>query len=130
VSQRFNNDNILLEQACANIKKQTFVHFHCKNMVILSKFLDFVMFEAKDLAHINAKLKIFITLINYHFCPIFHAENMLSKFTHFKGPILTLLGPTSLLEKIVLLISHVQFTFISIMKFYSDGQSDPKKKVN
>jgi hypothetical protein len=45
VSHRFNNVNILVEQACATIKKHTFVNFHCRNMAILSKFLDFKMFE-------------------------------------------------------------------------------------
>jgi hypothetical protein len=36
VSQRCNNDNILVEHALANIKTQTFVNFHSKNMVILA----------------------------------------------------------------------------------------------
>jgi hypothetical protein len=38
--------------------------------------------------------------INYHICPIFHAENNLTKlqfnFAHFIGPILTLRGPAPL----------------------------------
>jgi hypothetical protein len=70
LSQRFTNDNILEEQACA--KKKLFI-------VAISKCLDFVMFESNDLMHISAKLKIFITFINYqiHVCPIFQAENSL-----------------------------------------------------
>jgi hypothetical protein len=58
------------------------------------------MFETYDLRHISAKLKIFIIVINYYICSIFHAENNLLKlqfnFTHFIRPILTLCGPTSL----------------------------------
>jgi hypothetical protein len=43
VSQRFNYDNILVEQTCAKIKKQTFVHFHCRNMVFFfNHVLEFV----------------------------------------------------------------------------------------
>jgi hypothetical protein len=38
--------------------------------------------------------------INHHICPIFYAENNLSKlqfnFAHFIGPILTIRGATSL----------------------------------
>jgi hypothetical protein len=101
VSQRFNNDNILVEQACANIKnKQTFVNFYCINIVAFCKSLDFVMFETKNVMHTSAELKMLTTLINYHMCPIFHAENNLSKlqfnFTHSIGSILTLRGPTPL----------------------------------
>jgi hypothetical protein len=74
VSQRFTTDNILVEKASANIKKktQTFVNFYCRNMVMFSKFSNFVMFETKDLI---------IILINYlyHKCPIVHAENNFSK---------------------------------------------------
>jgi hypothetical protein len=55
VSQRFNDDNIFVEQACADIKNQTFLNFHCRYMVIFNKFLDFVIFERKDLGHISAK---------------------------------------------------------------------------
>jgi hypothetical protein len=44
--------------------------------------------------------KIFTISINHHICPIFHAENNLSKlkfnFAHFIGPILTLRGPAPL----------------------------------
>jgi hypothetical protein len=44
--------------------------------------------------------KKFIISINHHTCPIFHAENNLSKlqfnFAHFIGLILTLRGPASL----------------------------------
>jgi hypothetical protein len=47
------------------------------------------------------KKKITIS-INHQTCPIFHAENDMSKlqfnFAHFIGPILTLRGPTSLYE--------------------------------
>jgi hypothetical protein len=70
-------------------------------MVILTKFLDFVMFGTRDLGHNGVKFKKFTISINHHIhvCPIFHAENNLSKlqfnFAHFIGPILTLRGPTS-----------------------------------
>jgi hypothetical protein len=72
-------------------------------MVILTKFLDFVMFGTRDLGHNGVKLKKKITIsINHHICPIFYAENNLSKlqlnFAHFIGPILTLREPTSLFD--------------------------------
>jgi hypothetical protein len=69
-------------------------------MVILTKFLDFVMFGTGDLGHNGEKLKKNIFSLNHHIYPIFHAENNLSKlqfnFAHFSGPILTLRGPASL----------------------------------
>jgi hypothetical protein len=44
--------------------------------------------------------KKFTMFINHHICPIFRAENNLSKlqfnFAHFIGPILTLCGPAPL----------------------------------
>jgi hypothetical protein len=47
--------------------------------------------------------KIFTISINHHICPIFQAENNLSKlefnFAHFIGPILTLRGRAPLLPK-------------------------------
>jgi hypothetical protein len=46
--QKFNNDNILVEQGCVSIKEQT---FHSRNMLILTKFLYFVMFGTRDLRH-------------------------------------------------------------------------------
>jgi hypothetical protein len=52
-SQRFNND-ILAEQGCASIKKQTFLNFHSRN-VIFSIFWDFVMSETRDLGHNGEK---------------------------------------------------------------------------
>jgi hypothetical protein len=97
MSQRLINDNILVEQGCASIKKQTFVDFHSRNMVnfYFSKLLDFGMFGT--MAKIS---KNFTISINHHISPIFHAENNLSKLqfnlAHFIGPILTLRGPTSL----------------------------------
>jgi hypothetical protein len=46
--------------------------------------------------------KNFTISISHHICPIFHAENDLSKlkfnFAHFIGPILTLRGPTPLCQ--------------------------------
>jgi hypothetical protein len=57
MSQRFNKDYILVEQGCASIKEQTFLNFHNRNMVIFSKFLDFVMFRTRDLRHNGEKLK-------------------------------------------------------------------------
>jgi hypothetical protein len=89
-------------------------------MVIFSKFLDLVMFETKDLRHISAKLKIFIFLINYHTCPIFHAENNLSKlqfnFTHFIESILNLRGPTSFVLQVKLTYNSItQFQFLHIV---------------
>jgi hypothetical protein len=50
------------------------------------------MFGTGDLGHNGEKLKKKITIsINHHICPIFHAENNLSKlkfnFAHFIGPI-------------------------------------------
>jgi hypothetical protein len=41
--QRFNNDNVVVEQGCASIKKQTFLNFHSRNIVIFIKFLDLVI---------------------------------------------------------------------------------------
>jgi ribosomal protein S19 len=101
MSQRLNNDNILVEQGCASIKKtKHFVNFHSRNMVILTKFLDFVMFGTRDLGHNGENFKKITISINHHICPIFQAENNLSKlqfnFAHFIGPILTLRGPTPL----------------------------------
>jgi hypothetical protein len=55
MSQRLNNDNILVEQGCAGIKNKHFVDFHSRNMVILTKFLDFVMFWTRDLGHNGKK---------------------------------------------------------------------------
>jgi hypothetical protein len=102
MSQRFINNNILVEQGCASIKEQTFFDFHSSNMVIFSKFLDFVMFGTGDLGHSGKNKKKSTIFINHHICPIFHAENNLSKlqfnFAHFIGPILTLRG--YLFEKI------------------------------
>jgi hypothetical protein len=60
ISQRFNNDNILVEQGCASIKNKHSVDFHSRNMVILSIFLDFVMFETGDLWHIDEKFNSFL----------------------------------------------------------------------
>jgi hypothetical protein len=84
-----------VEQGYASIKNKHFIDFHSRNMVIFSKFLDFVMFGTGDLGH-NAekfKKKKNIISINHHICPIFHAENNLSKlqfnFAHFIRPILT-----------------------------------------
>jgi hypothetical protein len=49
--------------------------------------------------------KKFTISINHHICPIFHAENNLSKlqfnYAHFIGPILILRGPASLFCLIV-----------------------------
>jgi hypothetical protein len=82
------------------LKNKHFADFHSRNMVILTKFLDFVMFGTKDLGHNGVKLKKITISIN-HVCPIFHAENNLSKlqfnFAHFIGPILTLRGPAPLI---------------------------------
>jgi hypothetical protein len=66
-------------------------------MVILTKFFDFVMFGTRDLGHNGEKLKKKITIsINHHICPIFLAEDNLSKlqfnFVHFIGLILSLRG--------------------------------------
>jgi hypothetical protein len=66
-------------------------------MVILTKFLDIVMFATRDLGHNGEKLKKkMIISINNHICPIFHAEDNLSKlqfnFAPFIGPILTIRG--------------------------------------
>jgi hypothetical protein len=48
--------------------------------------------------------KKFTISINHHICPIFHAENNLSKlkfnFAHFIGPILTLRGPAPFVIKL------------------------------
>jgi hypothetical protein len=73
-------------------------------MVIWIKFLDFVKFGTRNLGHNGEKFKKKITIsINHHICPIFHAENNLSKlqfnFAHFIGPILTLRGPASLHDR-------------------------------
>jgi hypothetical protein len=62
MSQRFINDNILVEQGCASIKNKHFVDFHSRNMVIFSKFLDFLMFENGDLGHSGGKFKKFYHL--------------------------------------------------------------------
>jgi hypothetical protein len=86
------------------LKNKHFVDFHSRNMVNFSKFLDFVMFGTGDLGHSGEKLKKITIFINHHICPIFHAENNLSKlqfnFAHFTGPILTLRGLTSLAKYI------------------------------
>jgi hypothetical protein len=75
-------------------------------MVILTKFLDFVMFGTKDLGHNGVKLKKNLPSPQ----TIIYAENNLSKlqfnFAHFIGPILTLREPTSLF---VCFESHEQF---------------------
>jgi hypothetical protein len=61
------------------LKNKHFVDFHRRNMVILSIFLDFVMFETGDLDQNGVKLKKKITIfINHHICPIFHAKNNFS----------------------------------------------------
>jgi hypothetical protein len=82
------------------LKNKHFVDFHSRNTVILTNFLDFVMFGTRDIGHNGVKLKKITSSINHHICPIFHAENNLSKlklnFAHFNGPILTLREPTSL----------------------------------
>jgi hypothetical protein len=103
MSQRFINSNILVEQGCASIKKQTFFFFIFIAEIryfFFSKFLDFVMFGTGDLGHNGEKLKTIAISLNHHICPIFHAENNLSKlqlnFAHFIGPILTLRGPAPL----------------------------------
>jgi hypothetical protein len=100
MSQRFNNDYILVEQGCASIKKnQTFLNFHSRNMVIFSKFLDFVMFGTRDLRHNGTMAKKKITIsINYHICPISMQKIICQNFNSilpFIGPILTHVGPTS-----------------------------------
>jgi hypothetical protein len=38
-------------------KNEHFVDFHSRNMVILTKFLDFVMFGTRDLGHNGIKSK-------------------------------------------------------------------------
>jgi hypothetical protein len=82
------------------LKNKHFVDFHSRNKVILTKFLDFVMFGTRDIGHNGVKLKKNPISINHHICPIFHAENNSPKlqfnFAHFIGPIFTLCGPTSL----------------------------------
>jgi hypothetical protein len=57
MSQRFNNDNILVEQAVLVLKNKHFVDFHSRNMVIFSKLLDFVMSGTGDLGHNGEKVK-------------------------------------------------------------------------
>jgi hypothetical protein len=39
------------------LKNKHFVNFHSRNMVILTKFLDLVMFGTRDLGHNGEKLK-------------------------------------------------------------------------
>jgi hypothetical protein len=59
MSQRFIDDNILVEQGCASIKNKHFVDFHSRNMVIFSEFLDFVIFGTGDLVQNGEKFKTF-----------------------------------------------------------------------
>jgi hypothetical protein len=67
-------------------------------MVISTKFMDTVMFGTRDLGHNGEKFKKIYHLNKpSYICPIFHAENNLSKlefnFAHFIGLILPLHGP-------------------------------------
>jgi hypothetical protein len=54
--------------------------------------------------------KYFTISINHHICPIFHAENNLSKlqfnFAHFIGPILTLRGPAPLYARLSSMLAY------------------------
>jgi hypothetical protein len=71
-------------------------------MVILTKFLDFVMFGTRDLGHNDIKFK--KISINHHIHALYFMQKTMSKlqfnFAHFIGPILTLQGPTSLIWKV------------------------------
>jgi hypothetical protein len=109
MSQRLDNDNILVSKAVLVLKNKHFVDFHSRNMVMLTKFFDFVMFGTRDLGHNGVNLKKITISISYHICPIFHAENNLSKlqfnFAHFIGPILTLRGPAPFTVSIITLLA-------------------------
>jgi hypothetical protein len=101
VSQRFNDDNTIVEQTCVNIKKNQTFNFYCRNMVIFSKFLILWCLGLLISGTLAQNSKMFTISIYHHICPLFHAKNNLSKLqincTHFIGPILNLGGPISFL---------------------------------
>jgi hypothetical protein len=51
------------------LKNKHFVDFHSRNMVIFSKFLDFVMFGTGDLGHSGEKFKKFYHLHKPSYIP-------------------------------------------------------------
>jgi hypothetical protein len=141
ITALFHSDIIIIESLWHYFKTDIMTHlkhgcalceiweFHCVNMVILTKFLDFVTFGTRDLGHNGEKFRFFF----YHFhkpsCMLYLlCRNNLSKlqfnFGHFIGQILTLRWPTSLLflyhwNRIVICTkqNHIPFTWENSLKY-------------
>jgi hypothetical protein len=77
------------------LKNKLFVDFHSRNMVILTKFLDFVMFGTRDLGHNGVKFKKMYHLHKPSYMSYLSCRKLQFNFALFIGPILTLRGPTS-----------------------------------
>jgi hypothetical protein len=95
----------------------------CRNMVLLTKFLDFVIFGTRDLMHNGEKLNKFYHLHKLSY-PIVHAENNLSKlqfnFDHFIWPILTLLGSISFMQEYPSIYNKI-FYLVIFLRLGRDG---------